>query len=127
MGQTLSKSARRQEEDWSESDVESFDEPICNFPYQLTVPKPHSSHQNMTNEVPSQTNPESTPYLTAFGRLPPQVLSNFDRAHRDIEKNLSTSGKNIHRFAHAAFDVLRGGNLSLASVNPFELDRVCSN
>ena len=59
--------------------------------------------------------------------MPPKVLANIDRPHREMEKGPLAGGFDTGRFAFAAFDVLHGGNLCLASVNSFKVGRVRSN
>lgn len=125
MGQTYSKNASRSEHVRPDSDAEAIDDTsFSKFPYELTFRPSIPVNNNENEENSSQTVSAATASPVAFRRLPQQVLANIDFAHREMEKGLRASGLETGRFAYAAFDVLRGGNLCLASVNSFDLDRV---
>ena len=56
-----------------------------------------------------------------------RLLANRNLSHREIERDMLASGLEKVRLVYASFDVLRGGNLCVASVNPFEVDSVLSH
>ena len=126
MGQTYSKnSSGRSEQVRPESDTEAIDEiPFSKFPYELTVPTSTLANNTEKEETSSQRVPPPDAVPEVFKWLPQQVISNIDLMHREMEKGLRASGLETRRFAYAAFDVLRGGNLCLSSVNSFDVDKV---
>lgn len=126
MGQKLSKFESRPESVPFESDAETIDKSsIFTFPYQIAGSSSVSTCADGMEDVSAQTDQVvSLPAFVPHQRVPEKVLENIDRSHREMHKALRASGRGTGRFAYAAFDVLRGGNLSLSSVNSFELDRV---